>query len=67
VHFSNTGNYPASFADMMNANPKELDVPTGVTNPSATTLVKGTSWTLTMNSPGTAAINYTCPATTVTT
>ena len=59
VHFSNTNTYPSTFADMTGTSPKELDVPTGVTV-GATTLTKGTSWTLTMNNPGANTINYTC-------
>lgn len=65
VHYSNspTNAYPASFADMMNTSPKELDVPNGVANPTATTLTNGTKWTLTMNNPGLNTINYTCSTT----
>jgi prepilin-type N-terminal cleavage/methylation domain-containing protein len=63
VHYANTNAYPATFAVMTGATPKELDVPAGVTI-NATTLVKGPAatpqWTLTMNGAGTSAVGYTC-------
>ena len=63
VHYSNQGSYPTTFAQMTGASPKELDVPLDVTD-TGTTLRKGTAasptWTLTMNNPGLATINYTC-------
>jgi prepilin-type N-terminal cleavage/methylation domain-containing protein len=53
AHFANTGNYPQTFDAMTNTSPKELDVPAGVTQ-TATTLSKGSNWTLTLtaNGPG---------------
>jgi type IV pilus assembly protein PilA len=59
VHFANSNAYPATFGAMTGTSPKELDVPAGVTV-NATTLVKGSSWTLTMNGAGTSAISYAC-------
>jgi type IV pilus assembly protein PilA len=67
VHFANTsGSYPATFGAMTGTSPPELDVPSGVTG-TGTVLSKGTTWTLTMNNPGTSTINYTCSTTTPTT
>ena len=63
VHFANKSAYPSKFQDMTTTDPKELDVPSGVTVADHT-LTKGPavgySWQLTMNSPGTSPINYTC-------
>ncbi len=53
VHFANSGSYPQTFAAMTGATPPEFEVPSGVTQ-AATTLKKGTSWTLTLNANGAA-------------
>ena len=57
VHFANVSTYPSAFTDMTSAN--ELSVPSGVTV-GATTLTKGTSWTLHMTGGGTSSIDYNC-------
>ena len=59
THYSNTGSYPSAFTDMTGASPKELDPGAGVTV-GATTLKKGTSWTVTMTGGGTSAVDYSC-------
>jgi prepilin-type N-terminal cleavage/methylation domain-containing protein len=59
AHFANTGSYPSAFTDMTGTSPKELEVSDGVTV-AATTLAKGTSWTVTMSNGGTNAIAYAC-------
>jgi prepilin-type N-terminal cleavage/methylation domain-containing protein len=59
VHFANFGTYPSTFSDMTGKTPPELEVPSGVT-PAATTLKKGTSWTLTMSGGGATANTYAC-------
>lgn len=49
VHYANTGAWPTTFTSMTSTNPKELEVPSGVTV-NSTTLV-GDNWTLTLT-PG---------------
>ncbi len=60
VHFANTSSYPQTFAAMTGTTPPEFEVPSGVTQ-GATTLTKGTQWTLTLNANGAAnPTTYTC-------
>ena len=53
AHFANTGTFPQTFDAMTNRSPKELQVASGLT-PTATTLSKGTTWTLTLTPNGPA-------------
>jgi prepilin-type N-terminal cleavage/methylation domain-containing protein len=60
VHFANTNAYPQTFAAMTGTTPPEFEVPSGVTQ-GATTLTKGTSWTLTLTPNGAAnPTTYAC-------
>jgi prepilin-type N-terminal cleavage/methylation domain-containing protein len=59
THRANTGSYPTTFADMTGTTPKELEVPSGVTQ-GATTLSRGTSWTLTMSGGGATQPTFVC-------
>jgi prepilin-type N-terminal cleavage/methylation domain-containing protein len=64
VYFASNGSYPINFTVMTSTSPPTLSLPSGVTNPTATTLV-GSGWTITMNPVGsgsTAPVFAGCPA-----
>jgi prepilin-type N-terminal cleavage/methylation domain-containing protein len=60
VHFAKTGAYPTTLDAMTSAEPKELELPSGVVPNRAGTATIGASWTLTMSTGDRAMPAFTC-------